>query len=87
MSNLNISFDGFGLNNANDPYKTRLLTFTQSVSEKDRADIARLLIAAPELLKQLEEALEIIDSEYSSDDAVIGPVMARIRALISRVKG
>lgn len=44
MKPLAFTFDGMGINNANDPYKQRLATFTQRGHEMN---IGPLLSAAP----------------------------------------
>lgn len=47
---LKYSYDGFGFNDANDPYKRRLLTFNSNLDEETRKKHARLIAAAPKLL-------------------------------------
>jgi hypothetical protein len=53
--NAQLSFDGFGINDTND-YRTRLATFAQSVPDDRRKELARLWIAAPELLTACQAA-------------------------------
>ena len=50
-----MSFDGFGIN-GKDEYRTRVATFGQTVPEWERAQLARLWIAAPDLLEALRDA-------------------------------
>jgi hypothetical protein len=54
--------------------------------DNDEAN-ARLIAAAPELLKELEAALEIIEGEYPADDEIAAPVMKKIRAAIAKARG
>lgn len=48
---------------------------------------ARLIAAAPDLLKALTAALEVIEGEYPSDDYIAAPIMSQCRAAIAQAKG
>lgn len=56
---LAFSYDGFGLNDATDPYRPRVLTFAQKARSAETAAqhdrIGNLLASAPELLQALED--------------------------------
>ncbi len=56
---IKLTYDGQGLNDCNDPYKTRVLTFSKTVSDNDRQKIAALLTAAPDLMEALQAVLSL----------------------------
>lgn len=77
-NNLKFSTDHFGINDANDPYVRRLLTFSASFKEEDRASIRALIKAAPELL----EALIMVNSCFAPEDNDI--TTQKVRAAIAK---
>lgn len=88
-NNLKFSSDYFGINNANDQYKSRLLTFSESVKVEERARIRALIEAAPELLEALQGVTRIL--EAFSYTTTLGKTqaerLAAVQALIAKVKG
>ena len=48
---------------------------------------AHLIAAAPELLRELKRAYEVIEGEYPSDDEIAGPVMESVKAAINKAEG
>lgn len=59
---MKLSYDGFGINDAEDPYKARVLTFSTSVPEERREQIGAMIEAAPDLLKELENILPAVEA-------------------------
>ena len=54
---MKFTFDGHGVNDANDEYKSRVATLTEPYKN---AEVGNLLAAAPELLKNLQRSLQYI---------------------------
>lgn len=74
------SYDGFGLNDANDEFKSRILTFTPQSRERREA-IARLIVAAPDMLAALEGVL------LWDDGNLPGDIIDKARVAIDKAKG
>ncbi len=81
---MKFSYDGKGINDANDEYKTRLLTFNfEHVKDDERNEIGRLIEAAPDMLAALEL---LINGELNTRPKVNHAVSVA-RAAIAKAKG
>jgi len=69
MSKHRFSYDGFGINDANDEYKQRILSFTGSQSGTERDEIGALIEAAPEMLEALKHCLRCLETCDADDVA------------------
>lgn len=90
MPDIKLTFDGHGLNDANDPYKARVLTFAQSVPDADAARIAALLVAAPDLLEAARNAGNVLAALATGQLEKIdrnSPALAQLRAAIAKATG
>ncbi len=70
MPEFEFSYDGYGLNDATDPYRPRVLTFAKAPhldDENRRERMARLLCAAPELLAALGACADFIENCTDDD--------------------
>lgn len=86
--NTQLSFDGFGINDTDD-YRTRLATFAQSVPDDRRKELARLWIAAPELVSTLKE-IAVVEGPVSIRRGVLhfeDGTDIDLRKLIDTVEG
>ena len=58
---MKFSYDGFGINDASDPYCPRLLTFARNTPDQETIErhdrIGNLLVAAPDMLEALKGLL------------------------------
>lgn len=96
---LKLTYDGFGLNDAANEYRPRLLTFAGCPPEElqRREEIARLLVAAPDMLAALEMVLRNASAQRGTDTdfaawkrltaSEIGALLTVVRAAIAAAKG
>ncbi len=86
---LKFSYDGFGINDATDPYRPRLLTFARNTPDAETQSkhdaIGSLIEAAPDLL----EALEAIKARtnISRDFAAAAECAAIAHTAIAKARG
>ena len=67
---LSFTFDGKGINNANDPYRERLATLSP---QGQALEIGNLIASAPELLRACKQALGLLkDLNAPATDGVRG---------------
>lgn len=92
----NITFDGFGFNNANDEYKERLATLSKTFrSEKDRQKFGQYVETAVNCHAEMLEALEgltgrasrYMDQSATHEGLYNTDMLARARAAIAKAKG
>ena len=91
---MKLRYDGHGLNDGNDKYARRVITWARTSADNgsgyvlnlnERADLGPQLAAAPELLAALESAVLALD-----DSAIRGPssgATESMRAAIAKAKG
>jgi len=71
------SFDGHGLNDATDPYRSRIATFT---NKADAMKHGCLLAAAPCLLDALERMLKVVRADMIQHDVYVDARLALLKA-------
>ncbi len=73
----NYSFDGHGLNDKNDPYLSRVATFTNKALAMQHGC---LLAAAPSLLDALERMLKVVPADIIQHDVYVDARLAILAA-------
>lgn len=71
-TSLRFSYDSFGINDANDPYKARLLTFSDAVPEEKRKLIGGLIEAMPEILNEFANVLPGVEAHANAVATTFG---------------
>lgn len=68
MSKYKFSYDGFGINDANDEYKRRILTFSSDYTMRHGSDaVGNLVAAAPEMLDALKKLIDRANDSYQME--------------------
>lgn len=86
MVDLAFSFDGRGMNDANDPYRARIATFAPAYVGKDGKAIGQLWEAAPELLAALERIVSAFGMTDDVEQKIFAADIAAARATIAKAK-